>query len=212
VPEHVVAHLPALFFPRLLIEAEVDQATRTNHESIELCQLLGHPFSIALTHFFAAATAQTCRDIRAAKQQAAVALRIAREQDFRLVAAWALALDGCAAVEEGLLDGIDRIDNALAEVQATGATQFLPYFFGFKAVAYLKHGQPEPGLRAVADAFAVVQRTGERFWEAELHRVKGELLLLLEDHRAHEEAEQCFHQASRSLDGSARISSFCVWL
>jgi DNA-binding winged helix-turn-helix (wHTH) protein len=179
----------------LALRGRSADAARANEESIALSERLEHPFSMALAHFFAAAAAQTCRDTQAAKQQAAEALRIAREQDFRLVSAWALALDGWVAVEDGIADGIDRIDNALTEVRATGSTQFLPYFFGLKASAHLKHGQPASGQAATAEALAVVRSTGECFWESELYRLKGDLQLAAGTPHAAEEAVRAFLQA-----------------
>ena len=55
-------------------------------------------------------------------------------------------------------------------------------------------GQPEAGLAALSEALALVEKTGERYYEAELHRLKGELLL---QHAAPEvsHAEACFQQA-----------------
>ena len=47
----------------------------------------------------------------------------------------------------------------------------------------------------LAEAFTKVQKTGERFWEAELHRLKGELLLSRSRRRSMHEAEACFHHA-----------------
>ena len=52
-----------------------------------------------------------------------------------------------------------------------------PYFLALLAEAYGKVGQAEEGLTALAEALAVVDKTGERFYEAELYRLKGELTL-----------------------------------
>ena len=48
------------------------------------------------------------------------------------------------------------------------------------AEGYAKVGAADEGLQALAEAIAVVQDTGERVWEAELHRLKGELLAPVE--------------------------------
>src|SRR5688572_8180693 len=74
-----------------------------------------------------------------------------------------------------------------------GGRIFLPY-----SKAYGEAGQAEQGLTALAEARAIVERTGERWWEAELHRVQGELLLQQaagSGQRAEGEAETCFQQA-----------------
>jgi predicted ATPase len=62
------------------------------------------------------------------------------------------------------------------------------------AAAYGTVSQEQDGLRAVADALEAVYNTGEHVWEAELHRLKGQLLLQQSSDNA-TEAESCFHQA-----------------
>jgi predicted ATPase len=121
---------------------------------------------------------------------------VAREQDFRLVLGWALTLQGWAAVEDHhYQEGMDQIMNGLAEVRATGAHQFLPYLISLKAQALFTHGEPAAGLEAVDEAFAAARITGERFWEAELHRLRGELQLAANVPSANREAEHSFVQA-----------------
>jgi len=53
-------------------------------------------------------------------------------------------------------------------------------------------GQTDEALALVAEAFVAVERSGERHWEAEIHRLKGELLL---ESRGSSEAEGCFRHA-----------------
>ena len=65
----------------------------------------------------------------------------------------------------------------LAAYRATGAELGRPYFLALLAEAYGKVGQAEEGLTVLAEALALVDKTGERFYEAELYRLKGELTL-----------------------------------
>jgi predicted ATPase len=53
----------------------------------------------------------------------------------------------------------------------------LPHFLGLLAEAHGRANQPEEGLDMLTEALTIVERTGERVWEAELHRVYGELSL-----------------------------------
>jgi predicted ATPase len=79
-------------------------------------------------------------------------------------------------------------------------------------------GQPEAGLTALSEALALIEKTGERYYEAELHRLKGELLL---QHPAPEvsRAEACFQQAldiargqqAKSLELRAAMSLSRLW-
>ena len=72
------------------------------------------------------------------------------------------------------------------------------------AEMYGKVGQTEEGLATLDEALAAAHSSGERYWEAELHRLKGELLLRLEEAEA--EVEACFHQAEscfqHAIEGS----------
>ena len=74
----------------------------------------------------------------------------------------------------------------------------LPYFLALLAETYGKAGQVREGLSALAEAIALVQKNGERSHEAELYRLKGELLLQSRvqslESRVQKEAEECFRQ------------------
>jgi predicted ATPase len=106
----------------------------------------------------------------------------------------------------------------LAVWQATGARVFRPYGLALLAEAYVHVGQIEEGLTLLGEALAVAQDTGERRWEAELYRLKGEVLLACAaEHDT--EAETCFRQAfdrarrqeARSLELRAAMSLSRLW-
>ena len=85
------------------------------------------------------------------------------------------------------------------------------------AEGHLIAAQPEDGLNALAGAFAHLSGTGERYWEAELYRVKGELLLL--PGGSEDEAGECFNhalevarsQSAKSLELRAALSLARLW-
>jgi predicted ATPase len=86
------------------------------------------------------------------------------------------------------------------------------------AEAHSIMGQPEAGLTALSEALALVETTSERYYEAELHRLKGELLL---QHAVPEvsHAETCFQQSldiarcqqAKSLELRAAMSLGRLW-
>jgi predicted ATPase len=84
---------------------------------------------------------------------------------------WALADQGQDA------EGIAQMRKGLAAIQATGAALRQPYYLGLLAEASGPAGDLEGGLAMLTEALALVARTGERWSEAELHRLKGALLL-----------------------------------
>jgi predicted ATPase len=61
--------------------------------------------------------------------------------------------------------------------------------------AYARANDPAEGLLVVAEAFQLIEKTSERLWEAELLRLKGELLLQLRGSASQNEAEACFERA-----------------
>jgi predicted ATPase len=100
---------------------------------------------------------------------------------------WALARQGAGT------DGIARLRKGLAAYRATGAEAFSTYYLALLAETQLRGGQTEDGLSVVAEALSLVGRNDERWWEAELHRLKG-LLALQEMAPDERKAEICFQQ------------------
>ncbi len=101
---------------------------------------------------------------------------------------WALAMRGQGE------EGIAQMRQSPDAYGTIGSEQFRPYFLALLAEAYGKVEQSEAGLTVLAEALVYVDNTGRRFYEAELYRLKGDLLLSLStDNQA--EAEACFHQA-----------------
>ena len=101
---------------------------------------------------------------------------------------WALAM------QEQEEEGLAQIHQGLNACEATGTELGRPRQLDMLAEAYGKAGQANEGLSILAEALAHVDKTGEHYYEAELHRLKVELLLLQSSNN-HLEAETCFHQA-----------------
>jgi predicted ATPase len=86
------------------------------------------------------------------------------------------------------------------------------------AKAHGKVGEPEEGLKVLVEALAMVENTGQRYWEAELYRRKGELLLMQREQKVGE-VEECFRQAldtacrqqAKSLELRAAMSLSGLW-
>jgi len=101
---------------------------------------------------------------------------------------WALAYQGQAQ------EGSEQITQGLSAFRATGAEQLRPYCLSLLAEMHGIRGEPEEGLALLTEALTLVDKTGERWYEAELHRLKGEFLLQQSSDN-HAEAESCFHYA-----------------
>jgi len=106
-----------------------------------------------------------------------------------------LVLRGSTLVHQGQAkEGIEQITEGLRTYRATGAALGRPFFLALLAEAHGTMGRPEAGLTALAEALTLVDKTGERHYEAEIYRLKGELLLQRPSNNA-TEAETCFHHA-----------------
>ena len=126
---------------------------------------------------------------------------------------------GWALVEQGQREeGITQMRQGLAALKATGTELDRPRLLALLAEAYGSVGQTEAGLTTLTEALATAHKTGGLLWEAELHRLKGELLLTLSAEK-HAEAETCFHQAldlahrqqAKSLELRAAMSLARLW-
>jgi predicted ATPase len=106
----------------------------------------------------------------------------------------------------------------LAALRATGASLRLPYYLALLAEVCGHTDQATEGLTLVAEALTHVHSTGECWWEAELQRLKGELLLRLSAERD-VEAAACFRyaleraraQQAKALELRAATSLSRLW-
>jgi predicted ATPase/class 3 adenylate cyclase len=206
--------------PALWLLGYPDQAVASSQAALALAQQLAHPFSLTLALYWAAVLHHQRREASLTQAHAEAAMTIATEQEFpqRLaegtpLRGWALAVSGHGE------EGITHI--RLAAYGATRATRDRPYFLALLAEASIQAGQVAAGLEAVTEALATVAKSAVRWWEAELHRLRGELLLHAERgmQQAALTAEECFHQAlsiarrqqARSLELRAAMSLSRLW-
>jgi predicted ATPase len=119
------------------------------------------------------------RDIPGTQARAEAVLTLATEQGFPyLIAAGAILRGWALAAQRQVEEGISQMQQGLAAYGATGAELCRPFWLAMLAEAYGQVGRAEEGLYALDEALAHVDKTGERFWEAEIHQLQGELLLI----------------------------------
>jgi predicted ATPase len=155
-----------------------EQALRRSREALTLARELAHPFSLAYAMCFAGMLCQLRQDIQGAQAQATAEITLCTEQGFALYLARGTILQGWTMAAHGQgTAGLTQMRQGLAAYQATGSAVFRPYYLAFLAEAHGKVGQAGEGLTLLGEALAAVHKTGERFYEADLYRLKGELLL-----------------------------------
>ena len=159
------------------------------------------------------------REAAAARKRAEAALTLATEHGFAYHLAYSMILRGWALAYQGQSEeGRAQVHQGLAACQSTGTEEYRTHFLAVAAQADGSVGCPEAGLRLLAEALMLVEKTGERFWEAELHRLQGELILRLASPDA-VQVETCFRHAlniarrqqARSLELRAAMSLARLW-
>ena len=156
-----------------------DQALRQSDQAIDLVRPIRHVNSQAYALYFSAMHYQFRREPQRAREQAEAAIALSAEQELAQWSAWSMPVGGWAMAEQGqTAEGIARICCGLDAAQSIRAEMFRSYYVCLLAEAYGRAGLPRPGLAELAAAQALMEKNEERFWEAELYRLKGDLLLL----------------------------------
>lgn len=155
------------------------QALSRGLEAIKLVQDLDQPFSQALVSAYQALLQQLCADESVAQEYAVYAHALTRKYQTPYYRAWAAILVSYAqALEQPDEDCIQHLRDSLTAFKAAGARLRLPYYLSLLAQAYGKAGRAEEALASINEAMAEARQHNERWWDAELHRLRGELLLM----------------------------------
>ncbi len=183
-----------------------DQSQQRIQEALTLTQELSHPYTRTFATVFAAWLHQFRHECQAAQQRAEAAITLSNEYGFPFWSSVGTILRGWALAEkEQAGEGITGIRLGLAAHRATGAVTSQSWGLALLAEAYSKVGSLEEGLNAVTEALTMVAQTGERFYEAELYRLKGELTLKLR-HSSDESYEARIKQAEACFQGAIAIA------
>src|SRR5579883_1757200 len=191
-----------------------DTALQTVKAALEAAP--AHPESRGYILVFAADINHFCGNVSNAMKYSDGAIAVAREYGLAQELAWATMIRAWAIAEEGdLPEAISIFNQNLSFYRSMGSRVALTKFLALLAQVHLRAGNIEDGHRAINEAFAIGEETGERYYLSELYRIRGELLL--SGHAAESrssEAEQCFLTAlsisremgARSLELRAAIS------
>lgn len=172
-----------MFWARALaLGGRAEAAGALCDEAVTRARERDHPFTLAFTLMHGAAVHEARGDARASRVHAAEAVDVAREHSLGLMRAWATSFLGWSMAELGeAREGLPMLANAVADARATGSALFQPHLLGLLARAQNDNGLPREALQTVDAAFAAGAQTGERFYVAELHRLKGEIRLAAAD-------------------------------
>jgi tetratricopeptide (TPR) repeat protein len=172
-----------------------DQALERSREALAVADKMSHGYVSAVTRLFCGYFCVNCRRVQDALDHADSTIAPAVEYGFSTILPQMLILRGWALVHLGKFEeGFALINDGMAiqpPIVAVGLRMILSQY---RADACLHARRPEEGLRAISKGLQMLEGGGPHSEEAELYRLKGELLLL-QNAEAQTEAESCFRQA-----------------
>jgi predicted ATPase/DNA-binding SARP family transcriptional activator len=195
------------------------QALSRGLDAVKLVQDLDQPFNQALVSGYLALLQQLRADEAVAREHAEQALALTSKYQAPYYRAWADILVSYAlALEQPNEERIGRLRGSITAFKASGARLRLPYYLSLLAQIYGKAGRAEEGLACINEALAEARTHNERWWDAELHRLRGEFLLMHAADASDVEAALlraisiARSQQARSLELRATMSLARLWI
>ncbi|MBB4366159.1 class 3 adenylate cyclase/predicted ATPase/energy-coupling factor transporter ATP-binding protein EcfA2 [Bradyrhizobium sp. CIR48] len=155
-----------------------DQALVQSSEAISEARGSSHPISLAFALSVACRLHFVLDDAGMVAQLAEELVALTSEQRFAFFLAMGTAYRGWTLAEAGDAEaGVDLLRHGIEGFQASGAAWTLPFYLAQLAAAEAKRARFETGLGQLSDALVLTQKLGVRWFEAELHRRRGDLML-----------------------------------
>ncbi len=173
-----------------------DRALARARESVTLAGHTAHPLSLAGAHLTAGAVSFFLRDWPSSQRQFEKVFTFAEEYALGEGINYATSFNALIlAYQEPTEAAIVRAKQEIESLRSKGAILAMTWYLAMMGEVLWIAGRYAEGLDTIADALVVVEGAGERVFEAELWRIKGELLLKAAASNSQEEAESCYHQA-----------------
>jgi len=172
-----------------------DQARAHARNALPLATDLNHPFTDAFALATASIIWQFCREKQDVYDHTEAAVALSHEQGFPFWSALGTVVRGWALTALGQREeGLRQLRQGFADYRASGAEVFAPYFLALLAEGGAALNQVKEALDSLHAGVEMIERMGQHWCEAELHRLKGQLLLQQSPDNS-EEAESCFQKA-----------------
>jgi predicted ATPase len=203
----------------LWVRGYPEQALAQVQETLTCHQEALAPVTRIRTLRFAGYVHQLCREVSVVHALAQSLTTLAHEQKFILDEASGIIQYGWTLTQYGQgAQGVREIQHGLVVTQTRGLGQFRPYYLALLADSYRTIGQIEEALGVLTQALALVSKSGGHWYEADLHRLQGECLLVQSSDN-HPAAETCFqqaiaiaqHQNAKSFELRAATSLAKLW-
>jgi hypothetical protein len=168
---------------------EIASSRTTMAEAIPLAKELNDIPALAVALFFGAYLAHFEGDCAEVERLASALIELSTRQNFAIWLPIGAVLRGWARSASGDTDeGISWIEDGIGDYQATGSMIHMPYFLALKAEALHLADRTVEALEAIKEAEKVVETSEERWWSAELHRLRGVFLAAMGAEEAQIEA------------------------
>ena len=190
----------------LQILGYADQALAQSRHALANARELAQPYTLAFALHVNCIFHQLRDDGPELQERSQELVALAAEQGYPHFVGTGTCFGAWATIALGgpIVEAIGELRRGLEAKRATGADIKLPYYFGLLAGAHGRIGQTSEGLTLLSDALEVIERTDERWFEAELYRLRGELL------RAKGDREGAELWLSRSL-AKAQAQNAKLW-
>jgi class 3 adenylate cyclase/tetratricopeptide (TPR) repeat protein len=164
----------------LLILGYPEQAAAVAGQALARARSMGLPFTTALALDGEAFLGALGADPKRAAVHADEAMTHSIEHSLADYEQRARFIQGALLAQSGdPQHGIELIQSAIAAIERTNSMNRRTLYLGHSAAAHASLGQPEGGLDLLNEAIQSAERTDERFFEAELHHLRGKILLTL---------------------------------
>jgi class 3 adenylate cyclase/predicted ATPase len=178
----------------LFILGETDDALSRGEEAISWSRQLNHPHTLGYALSFGALLHMLRHENEKAEAMTEEVLALAAAQNLPVWLPSANVFRGYLRVMRGDTEALAFARQGIAAKNAQGSVLNQPFFLSLLAASCERAGKAEEALSLLAEAFAIAERTGERWFEAELYRLRGDWLLVHGGGKE-AEAETCFHRA-----------------
>ena len=209
----------AIFAWTLWLLGYPDQALEHGRQSLASLEGIKHPYTESRALYWNTVLHEFRREWPIVDERASSAMQSSGKHGFSLVLAAGQIMQGAATAAIGKRSvGLQQMRDGLDAYQATGGLFQRTYYLAMFADALNAEGLPEEGLEALQEAAKLAETSGEVYYEAEIHRLRGELLLAASPQAA-AEAEACYQQALevarrqevKSLELRAAASLVRLW-
>ncbi len=205
--DYLTTGLAYLSFVNVML-GSLDQGFEASHRSLAHARQLGHLYSVAYALQFSAAMHQLRGESAAVRERSAELIDLCIEQGYPHFLGAGHTLQGWAMVDEGQSEeGLNVLQTGINEWVSLGGACYVPWGLSMLSDALAKAGMVDRALSTAIQGIELTQKSGEKWFKAELVRQRGEMLLMGGGKSAEAKAEASFQEAL----SIARDSSATLW-